>query len=362
MFNRYFIPFLLGSVILSTGCSVAKPVNNHSSLISWNDLQVTPSVGETLCWDISLFGDKPSWEQVKRDFRAGLVMKLEIPDAKEIGYQTYEIPSVMPLVAELHFWYGEENSRQANIRLFTLLDEQQVDVFTSKQFYYDVTIPIGSEVIVPLQIPPLSSGIHDLVIVGIPYVDEYPNPEGIVRVLNHRITLVVPPITFPFRQINFVMLPAQGLLSRGEPKIPLMLSLRDEDLKVWNWPNEWLNTETDVVEFFVIAGYENTVNLDAPDLTEPEYSFFALTFFVDYQQVNVEADKLAIYGKVSNDTAYTSNRINIDLEEGKHHILVIRINNPGIPMCILYGPPGGRILPFDVIGSLHGVNVSKSNK
>lgn len=359
---RHFIVFLLSGVILM-GCSITKPPNDLSSLITWSDLQVTPSVNGTLCWDVSLLGDKPTWEQVKRDFGTGLVMKLDIPGAKEIGYQTYEIPSGLPLEAELYVWYGEENSKYADVRFLILLDEQQLDAFTSNRDYHDAMISPGSEMAIPIKIPPVSLGVHDLVIIGIPYLNEYPNPEGIVKILPYRITLVVSPITtFPFRQIDFVNMPAKGLLSRGEPKIPLMLSLSDHELKVWDWPHEWLSTETSTLEFFVLSGYENVTNLDAPYLSEPESSFFTLVFFVDYQQVDIESGNRAIYGKVSDDTAYTTIQAKVNLQQGKHHILVVKINSPGIPMCILYGPPSGRILPFDVIATLHGVDVRLNNK
>lgn len=344
------------------GCSIARPTNDLSSPITWSDLQVTPSVNGTLCWDVSLLGGKPTWEQVKRDFGTGLVMKLDILDAKEIGYQTYEIPSGLPLEAELYVWYGAENSKYADVRFLVLLDEQQLDAFTSNRYYRDVTISPGSEITISIKIPPVSLGVHDLVIIGIPFLNEYPNPEGIVRILSYRITLVVPPITFPFRQIDFVNMPAKGLLSRGEPKIPLMLSLSDRELKVWDWPHEWLSTKTSTLDFFVLSGYENVTNLDAPYLSEPESSFFALTFFVDYQQVDVESGNRAIYGKVSNDTAYTTIQAKMNLQQGKHHILVVKINSPGIPMCVLYGPPSGRILPFDVIATLHGADVRLNNK
>jgi len=359
--NRYFIiSFLLGSISLSTGCLALEPANNITAPISWNDLGATPQAGGSLCWDISLLGDQPSWEQVKRDFGTGLIMKLDVADAKEVGFKTYENPSGMPLEAELHLWHGGENHRPVDIRFFAILDEQQLDIFPARQYYYDITLATGREMSIPLAIPSLSSGIHDLVIFGIPYLNEFPDPEGTVKILNYRITLVASPTTETFRQINFIELPAQGLLSRGAPKIPLMLGLSDNKLKAWNWPSRWLDIEADVVEFFVFSGYENTVNLDSPYLAEPHYSFFALTLFMDYRQINIDADVPVIYGKVGNDTAYASNVIKLNgLQRGMRHILAIKINYPGIPMCILHGPPYGRILPFGVDGILVGINALK---
>ncbi|HXF84920.1 MAG TPA: hypothetical protein VNK49_05970 [Anaerolineales bacterium] len=57
-------------------------------------------------------------------------------------------------------------------------------------------------------------------------------------------------------------------------------------------------------------------------------------------------------------TAYARLPITINLPPpGKHHILVLRIDTPGVPMCILWGDPHSRILPNSVYGKLVGVNV-----
>jgi hypothetical protein len=333
--------------------------------IPWDDLMATYQSGDSLCWDDALY-EHVSWEQTKRNFTYGLVtrlgvtdIKLDVTDKKQLGFNTYEVPSGAPFEAEFRLWYGPENERPAEIRFFSLLDEQQLDIFPGNQYYYDLTIPAGSEMSIPLAIPSLSSGIHDLVILGIAYPDEYPVPEGSVMVLAFRITLAASPTTEMFRQINFTELPAQALLSRGAPMIPLLLRLSDDnELKVWNWPSRWLDIETDELEFLVSAGFTYTTNLDAPSLAQPEHSFFALTLFKDYRQINIDADVPVMYGKVSHDTAYTNHAIKLTgLQPGMHHILALRIDHPGIPMCILHGAPDGRMLPYSTNGILVGINV-----
>jgi hypothetical protein len=88
-------------------------------------------------------------------------------------------------------------------------------------------------------------------------------------------------------------------------------------------------------------------------------SFFALLLFIDNQQAELLPHQTVLYGVVDKDNAYTGIPIEIPpLPEGKHHILVLRINTPGVPYCLIRGEPTARILPFEVYGRLVGINVA----
>jgi hypothetical protein len=210
--------------------------------------------------------------------------------------------------------------------------------------YKDVTIPVGSETTLTLNLPPLTVGVHDLVIIGIPYVDSYPTPEGIVKVLGQRSTLIAGPLPTSFRQISFSTLPAEGSLSKGDPKISLSLTLAEDSIKAWNWPEEGLNIKPDApIKFSVLAGYGDVTNLAAPYINELGSSFFSLLLFVDYRQIEIAPGQAIIYAKVDKNTAYARAPAKIVLPSpGKHQMLVLRINFPGVPMCVLQGPPVWR--------------------
>jgi hypothetical protein len=154
----------------------------------------------------------------------------------------------------------------------------------------------------------------------------------------------------------------EGSIKHGNPRIPLVLTLEESSTDVWNWPDSWLDlTPNQDIEFFALAGHNDVKNLDAPDLAELEASFFSLLVFMDYQQVMYAPDQMAFYGKVNKDTAYS--RIPVKLSSplpGKHHLLVLRIDSPGVPMCLLLGDPTERILPNSIFGSLVGVNILPS--
>ncbi len=84
---------------------------------------------------------------------------------------------------------------------------------------------------------------------------------------------------------------------------------------------------------------------------------FATLLFMDYQQIEAAPGHTALYSKVTQDTAYGRIPLEIPpLPAGKHHLLVLRINTPGVPMCLLINPTA-RTLPNSVTGALVGVEV-----
>jgi len=331
------------------------------SEITSDDLQITPQAENSLCWDLSILGLTPTWENLKQNFQSGFLMgmsAMDISGAKEEGYQTYSVEPGQPIKVDFHLWYPEQNIYPAVIRFFVLLDEKQLsNAFPSKHYYEDVTIHPGNEVILTFNLPPLSNGVHDLIIIGIPYANDYPTPEGVVKILSHRSTLIAGSLTTPFREISFFTLPVEGWISKGDPRVPLSLTLAKDTISAWNWPEKWISTTPDTpLKFFILAGYEDVTNLDAPYINDLASSFFSLLLFVDYQQEEITPGKVAIYGKVDNNTSYA--RVPVETTSstlGKHLLLILRINSPGVPMCVLQGPPGGRILPSNVTGSLVGI-------
>ena len=327
--------------------------------ISWDNLQVTPQPNGTVCLGIEI----PSWDQVKRDFTYGLlggILPDDISEIREIGNGTFSVDANKPQTLNLRLWYPEGNDRSATLRMFVLLDERQInDVFTHERGYNDVILDKGSDITIPLKIPPLAAGVHDLIAIAVPYLEDYPVSEGIVKLVYWRITIFANPSPLPFRKLSFLSLPAEGSIKKDDPLIYLALTIKKDKLVVWNWPDPWLDIDANnPIEFFTLAGHGYVDNLDAPPLEELKASFFSLLFFIDYQQIEIAPNQMAIYGKVDKGTAYTRIPVTIHpLPEGKHHMLVLRIDSPGVPMCILKGDPKGRILPNSVYGNLVGINV-----
>ncbi len=303
------------------------------------------------------------WERLKQDFTYGLfggIYPEDTSNLDKLAEGTLWVNANEQQSFRWRFWYPEGNDRSANLRLFVLLDERQLnDALPNSGIYNDINLDRGDDISLKVIIPPLDPGIHDIIAIGVPYLEEYPNEYGIVNLVYWRITLIAEPLNSPFRKSNFVSLPAEGSIKNHDPWMALELTLKNDGIDVWNWPDPWLTVNANAsTRFYALAGHEDVTNLDAPPMDELEKSFFSLLLFVDYQQVEIAPGQMALYGRVDKDTAYA--RIPLELPplaEGKHHLLVLGIDTPGVPVCILKGDPKGRILPNSIYGKLVGINV-----
>jgi hypothetical protein len=349
--------------LLATNCSLQKDTAAQEPVkIGWEDLQVPPKPDDNLCTKISI--DELDWERSKQDFAYGLYNAIEpaaIPNQGDLAEGTQWVNANEPLVYNWRFWYPEGNEVSASLRLFVLLNERQLeDALPAPGIYSDINLQPGDDKSIQVTIPPLSAGIHDMIAIGIPYPQNEPNVYGNVVVVSRRITLIArTPSSPPFREIDFMSLPSEGSIKKNDPAMTLELTLKKDGIDVWNWPHPWLDVKENTrVNFYALAGHQDVLNLDAPPLEPLTTSFSALLLFVDYRQIEVAPGQTVLYGRVDNDTAYARIPMTINpLPPGKHHVLVLRIDTPGVPMCILWGDSQNRILPNGVYGKLVGINV-----
>jgi hypothetical protein len=357
---RIIYVMLVFSLIV-TSCSPQLNIQKQS-VIGWDDLQIAPKANDDLCSEISP-QELDDWENIKQDFTYGLALGFlpeDILNPHKIAHETYWVNANEQLLFNWLFWYPEGNEEPANLRLFVLLDERQLNnALPQSGAYNDIDLEKGDDKSMKVVIPPLSAGIHDVIVVGIPYPQSDPDEYGRAILAYRRITLIAEPVSSPFRKIDFISLPVEGSLKKNDPGMSLELTLKGDGIDVWNWPDPWLDIDLGTPTlFFALAGYEDVTNLDAPPMDDLETAFFSLLLFTDYQQVEIAPNQMATYGKVNKNTAYTRIPITINpLSEGKHHMLVLRIDSPGVPMCILNGNPKERILPNSIYGKLVGINV-----
>lgn len=355
------IHVILAWVWLLTSCS-SQANSQEPSLVSWDELQVAPKPSENLCAKMN--PEDLNWEQFKQDFPSyGLFNAIEPeerPNRENLAIGTQWVNAGETRVLNWRFWYPEGNESPATLRLFVLLDERQLDnALPEPGKYSDINLEPGDEKSVKVTIPPLSTGVHDVIAVGIPYPENEPDEYGSLIVIYQRITLITGETPSPpFRKINFATLPAEGSIKQNDPGMGLELTLKENGIDVWNWPNPWLDVNKNTtLNFFALAGHQDVTNADAPNLEPLRTSFSALLVFVDYQQVEIAPKQAALYARMDSDTAYARIPITIPpLPSGKHHILVLRIDTPGVPMCVLWNDDG-RILPNSVYGKLVGINV-----
>jgi hypothetical protein len=354
--------------IIVSGCSSqAEPLTQD--LINWENLQIAPRSINELCPEIFPQQLDLTGEAVKRDFSYGLAQALyprDISNTYKISAGTYWVDSNKQLTVNWLFWYPKGNQGPIDLRLIILLDEQQLTKALPQQDkYQDLHLEKGDEIItIPITLPGLSPGVHTVIAIAIPSPQNAPDEYGSVEIISSRMTLIAEPTKDPFRAIDFFSLPAEGSIKNDDPLMAIELTFtskedRKSGIHIWNWPDPWFAVRTGVpVRFYALAGYEDVKNLDAPSLKPLEKSFFAMLLFVDYQQVEITPNQKVLYIVADKDNAYTRVPIEFtNLTEGRHYILALRIDTPGVPMCILRGDPTERILPNSIYGKLVGIEV-----
>lgn len=364
--RQHMIIFIMFLSLLIANCSTsesAKPVEPAAlSVISWNDLLLEPRTNDTLCKLTQ--PEENGWENMKRDFsKTGLAsgfLPADFSALQQIADGTYWVNSNEPIVFDLLFWYPEGNETPATLRLFVLMDEHQLEnALPELGFYNDIDLERGNDMSIKVRIPPLKPGVHDVIVIGIPYPENNPDVYGSIVVISRRVTLIAEPASAPFRKVNFTPLHPEGSIKKDDPLLTLELTLKKEAIDVWNWPDPWLHIQTNTsTPFYALTGHQDVTNLDAPPMEPLQVSFFATLLFMDYQQIEAAPGHTALYSKVTQDTAYGRIPLEIPpLPAGKHHLLVLRINTPGVPICVANSGRNERILPNSVYGNLVGIEV-----
>src|SRR5215213_2712930 len=172
---------ILTFALLIIGCSSQDEVLSKQRFeIDWDALQLTPRPSENLCVEIS--PEELNWDKLKQDFPYGLFGGIYPADSshlQKLADGTLWVNANEPLSFQLRLWYPPGNDKAANLRFFVLLDEHQLDkALPEPGIYNDINLESGDDIALNLTLPPLESGIHDLIGVAIPYYQDYPNEHG----------------------------------------------------------------------------------------------------------------------------------------------------------------------------------------
>ncbi len=317
-------------------------------------LKITPRPDNRLCWDPQAEGYLGgSWEDQKANVpvtsgMGGGMGEGDIADSILKGWSTFEVNPDVPLTGTFHWLYPQtpQNTLPVPTRFIVILDEQQLSgaIEGTSGPYYDVTLQPGDEITLTLKLPPLAPGVHDLVVLNL--IQQEPDPNKTVKAAPNRYTLLAgsTPEIIPR---TFQPLQKQGSLAKDDPHILLELSLTGEyPFTVWNWPEPYLPVSvSEKLSFFIFTAYTSSIfdiNTAAHPAT-PEEVPFALLTLLDGEQIDFAPEIPVFYGSVSKDTAYTAIPASLGPfdEAGQHELLVLRINYPGLPMCLLHGPSDG---------------------
>lgn len=284
---------------------------------------------------------------------------MSVSDGTLLALNTYEVPEQTSVTATIRYYYtgiGQGDTAPISIRFIVLLDEQQVTTYYDGSHmllpYFDIIIHPGDDEEITFDVPPLVLGIHDINLIGFYGVDQEPNWDGIAPYWTYRFTLVSGGanslLSRPYTQLRASN---RFIFKRDVDKmmVNLALSLERNEILDWNYPNPLLPVSFgQPIDFYIYAGYEDIIFSDYPNIPNANEQSFALILLDDYRQSAFSDEAPVIYGIVSNDTAWSRIPIHYFPSQtpGSHQIVIVRINYPGFPACLLN--PDGRMYPYTV--------------
>lgn len=264
----------------------------------------------------------------------------DVEDAEVIGTHVFAVKASHEVKIRFHILYPETfaNTAPLPIHWYLVLDEQPLKSMSNSgnKFYTDVNLTPGDEVAISFTIPPLSEGIHDLIFLGLAINDKEANPSGDVTFYDYRITLVAgedprysprPYKEYPVYQKNSQVVSGPNLL----------LSL-DGSLRYWNEPEISLPVRPGAsVNYYIVLGFAEAHRDDDGDIQQPDKQTFALLALLDYEPVDILPGNRVLYGVMPREYAYTKIASNISMPSlpGRHNLIIVRINYPGFPMCLM---------------------------
>lgn len=351
--KRYLITLCL--VIILNACS-----HSESTTYLQND-ELCPDyetiqTGENDSWEELITSYKDNIEDVNGLFTS--LIPLNEAEISLIGGNTYKaelLKEKFKFVYRLFYPKSKSNSEKLIIRYLFFVDEIQTNLVNldSSDFNYDVTLLPGQENEFIITLPSLSEGVHDIVFVGIPNPQKEIALNEAFSIYYKRFSFVVgdgdsKPILREFIKLSDV---------ESSPSISSLLLSLDKSLMVWSYPQDKLTLSVnDPLNFFIHAGYPEVGN----QVLQPANAKFAILLLNDYKQIPfTDENSNILYVEVDDNTGYASIPVNLSSYNtlGLHHIIAIRVDNPGILSCHLNGAVDNQYLPADLTAMHVLINV-----
>lgn len=290
----------------------------------------------------------------------------DIPGAVALGKNTFQIPPDKNIEASFHLIYPKTNinSIPLPLRVYALLDEHVVaNAFHhSSGDFYDITLEPGTITTLTLNIPPLSYGVHDVIIFSITGFDLDTDPYGHFGYTDYRVSLVVGDDAKLTPRHYTTFPPLESISPAGHNAgVSLILSSNSEKPEAWSWPETRREISAgDQFEIYAFAGYDSYSEDNKTD--PPQADTMALIAFMDYHPTQITGNSSVLYGMVSSDTAWASIPVELNLpsEIGPHDVMILRIPHPGLPMCLLRDPEKKSYwFPEMIVAGRVGISVIK---
>lgn len=333
--------------------------STHRSALSQSDaIPVSLPSNNSVCWDRDTI-ERPqeTFEEFIADvgIDGGFYTDFHISEAQStlIGDKTYLVRTGEPIDVTLQQYSAEEASHPT--RYLVLLDEQPISPLVNgeetERTFFDVTLTSDTIESFNITLPALEAGTHELVLVGIRDWETPPANTGTISLLGYRLTLIAGEPS-SFDALTYDLLPTVGTDANGDYLQLLSLTVGEGTVQ-WSFPEPAVTLRSgEEFQFNVLTGYTQPSLSENSTLPLPVVSRFALLTFLDYEQVPVREEQNVLYGELELGTAYT--RIPIvmgDIDPGEHDILVVKIDNPRIPLCLLpsQGVPDSYAFSRDIV-------------
>lgn len=347
------IIFTFVAIVVFNSFSSELPFSEINSRIISN--VSCPPYTETWSLELEEEGNYPvevgEGQQVESGSRNHLIPE----DISVIAPFVYGYPANKPLkvnyYTEVAGGYGIESGETLPVRFYALHNEQFIILNEDgKTPYRDLELPLQNRVTIAFELPPLSEGIHDLIVFGIPNYTEAPDmisDMSSIWTFTRRNTIVVGnPASITSRQ--HVLLP-QGRILPDEPqdsrRVAIIFSLTDRSTALWGGTGNIAQLPAGEDYSFNVQIGQNDYFADY-EMTEPvpnQTTPFALLLLKDYLPVPLGDDTLAFYGEMDNDSLFVQvSQSDSVPTSGQTDLMAIRIDYPGVPMCqwINWAKPG----------------------
>jgi hypothetical protein len=319
-------------------------------------LGITPQPDDLLCPHHPLLEEKSTFEEfiAQAPTASGFGYAVnydEIPQLTTIGVNTYRVEANTAFTITLSVYYGAGASdpQEVNIRYILLINGQQHPIRDENPYEY-ITLSSGQPIALPITIPPLETGTHDIILIGL--IDWPLRATGDSQALIYRSSLIVGEGHMPSQQVYHRLIPVVTNASG------FSLGLHTQESQHnWVHPEVYRKVEG-ALEFFISAGYiEDEGRLRQFGIT-PQPMTTAFVGFIDGRQIPLSAEGDPFYAEIAPNTTYGFIPVSIDSSPytGQQELTILRINHPQIPQCWLYGTGYGYWFNFSVYSSRVGVD------
>jgi hypothetical protein len=276
-----------------------------------------------------------------------------IPDlATFIGKNTYGYPTETPLslayTAEYVGGWTAIEDDDLPVRFYLMVDEQFVPIGQNNELYFDATMPTRETQTFTFTVPPLSEGMHTILIIAVGDYMDLPDVNGDrvnIEFLSRRLTIIAGNPPLPVSDPRAYTLLPEGVTTDAERQRRQQGLFRSELVpatteagKFWNDPERSLPLQPNQTYTFFAQMGSSFYYPDyfSQSFRDDAFRRFAIFLLEDFQPVSIGDSTLAFYGEMDMDDVVTQIPLSRTAPAtGRRDLILLRVDEPGLPTCQL---------------------------